>query len=226
MKQTFLQLCQRVYLEGGISGMITTTQNQVGEAQRVATWVRSAYLEILNDQGLVWTPLRKTVSVQLTPGQGTYTFDDFSLPQGVQWDTRSMRVAVNADLSDETFVNHMAFRQFRDYWLFSSRRTVISRPLNVSVDDDTNLRIAPLPDQAYWLDMQYEHFPPSFEADTDTSVLPERYDTAIVWRALRHYGLFEAAPEVVARADMAYKETMQQLWMDQAPEVTAGEPLC
>jgi len=226
VKATFLQLCQRVFIEGGLSGMITTTQNQNGEALRIVTWVRSAYLEILNDQGLVWKPLRKTVSVQLTPGKGDYKFSDFTLPQGVQWDTRSMRVAVNADLSDETFVNHMGFKEFRDYWLFSSRRTTASRPLNVAVDDDTKLRIAPLPDQAYWLNMQYELFPASFEADEDVSVLPERYDTAIVWRALRHYGLFEAAPEVVARADMAYKETMQQLYMDQAPEVTAGEPLC
>lgn len=226
MKQTFLQLCQRCYLEGGLSGMITSTQNQNGEAQRIVTWVRSAYLEILNDQGIVWKPIRKTVSVQLTPGQGTYSFADLGLTGGVQWDTRSMRVAVNADLSDETFVNHMGFKEFRDYWLFSSRRTTISRPLNVAVDDDTALRLGPIPDQAYWLNMQYELFPPQFQDDTDTSVLPERYDTAIVWRALRHYGLFEAAPEVVARADLAYKETMQQLWMDQTPEVSVGEPLC
>jgi len=74
--------------------------------------------------------------------------------------------------------------------------------------------------------MQYQQMPATFQDDGDESVLPERYDTAIVWRALRHYGLFEAAPEVVARADMAYKETMQQLWMDQAPEVLVGDPLC
>jgi hypothetical protein len=206
--------------------MITSTQNQNGEALRIVTWVRSAYLEILNDQGIVWKPIRETVSVQLTPGVGRYSFADLNLDGGVQWDTRSMRVAVNADLSDETFVNHMGFKEFRDYWLFSSRRTVISRPLNVAVDDATDLRIAPIPDQAYWLNMQYEHFPPQFQNDTDTSVLPERYDTAIVWRALRHYGLYEAAPEVVARADMAYKETMQQLWLDQTPEVVVGAPLC
>jgi hypothetical protein len=226
VKQNFLQLCGAVYLEGGISGEITSTQNQNGEAKRVVNWVRNAYLEILNDQGLVWKPIHKTVVVQLTRGQGTYTFADLNLPQGVQWDTHNMRVAINADLSDETFVIHMDFRQFRDYWLFSTRRAVISRPLNVSVDNDTNLRIAPLPDGDYWLNMQYQTMPQTFQDDTDISVLPERYDNAIMWRALRHYGLFEAAPEVVARADMAYKETMQQLWLDQAPEVLVGDPLC
>lgn len=226
MKQTFLQFCQRVYIEGGLSGMITSTQNQNGEALRIVNWVRSAYREILNDQGMVWKPIRKTVSVQLTPGQGTYTFADLTLPQGVQWDTRSMRVAINADLSDETFVLHMPFKEFRDYWLFSSRRTVTSRPLNVSVDDDTNLRIAPLPEAAYWLNMQYEDFPPDFQNNDDVSVLPDRFDSAIVWLALRHYGMFEAAPEVVSRADMNHKITMQQLWLDQTPEVRVGDPIC
>lgn len=226
MKKNFLQLCQDTYREGGLSGQITSTQNQNGEALRVVNWVKNAYLEIMNDQGLVWKFLRKNVAVQLTAGQGTYTFDDFNLPGGVQWDTRSMRVAMNANLSDETFLAHMRFPQFRDYWLFSSRRDTKSRPLNASVDDDTNLRIAPIPDQNYWLVMQYELMGAQFSDDLDESLLPERYDNAIMWRALRHYGMFEAAPEVVARADMGYREAMQQLWGDQAPEVIIGEPLC
>jgi len=226
VKQTFLQLCQSVYREGGISGQITSTQNQNGEALRVVNWVRNSYQEILNDQGLVWKPIRKTVEVQLTDRVGVYTFADFNLPQGVQYDTRSMRVALNADLSDETFVNHMDFKEFRDYWLFSTRRSVVSRPLNVAVDDDTNLRIAPLPDGPYWLNMQYQHMPQTFQNDKDVSVLPERFENVILWRALRHYGMYEAAPEVVARAEMAYKETLQQLYQDQTPEVLIGAPLC
>ena len=226
MQQTFLQLCQSVFREGGISGQITSTLNQNGEALRVVGWVRNAYKEILNDQGMVWKFLRKTAAVQLTPGVGDYTFDDLNLAGAVQWDTRSMRVAVNSNLSDETFVNHMSFNAFRDYWLFSSRRTTQSRPLNVAVDNDTHLRIAPLPEQAYWLSLQYQIMPGPLAEDTDVSILPERFDDAIVWRALRHYGMFEAAPEVVSRAEMAYKEVMQHMEFDQAPEVSVGGPIC
>lgn len=222
----FLQLAQRVYTEGGISGQIASTQNQTGEALRVVQWVASAYLEILNDQGLVWNFLRKEVSVQLTIGEGTYSFDDLNLSQAVQWDIHSMRVSVNADASDETFLMGMRYPEFRDYWLFSSRREVISRPLNVAVDIETKLRIAPIPDQPYWLRAQVQVMPTPLTADEDVPILPARYEMAIVWRALRHYGMFEAAPEVVARADIAYKEVMQQLWMDQSPEVIVGSPIC
>ena len=222
----FLQLCQRVYTEGGISGQIASTQNQTGEALRVVQWVQSAYLEILNDQGLVWNFLRKDIKVQLTPGKGDYTFDDLSIARGVQWDTRSMRVSLNENGSDETFIISMRFPEFRDYWLFSTRRDVISRPLNAAVDIETKLRIAPLPAAAYWLHGQVQVMPEPLIDSDQIPILPERYQMAIVWRALRHYGMYEAAPEVVVRADAAYKETMQQLWGDQSPEVIIGSPLC
>lgn len=222
----FLQICQRVFSEGGISGEINSTINQTGEALRVVNWVQSAYQEILNDQGIVWNFLRKSAVVELTGGKGDYTFDELNLANAVQWDTRQMRIAFNADLSDETFVNHMRFPQFRDYWLFSSRRTVTSRPLNVAVDPDTHLRIAPIPDRAYWLVMQYQINPEGLIDDTDEPVFPVRYHLAVMWRALRHYGAFEAAPEVIMRAELAYKTIMQQLEQDQSFEVVVGGPIC
>lgn len=222
----FLQLCQRVYQEGGISGEIISVQNQNGESQRVVNWVASAYNEILNDQGMVWNFLHPTAVVKLEVGKGEYTFDELNLAQGVQWDTRSMRVAVADNLADETFLLHMGFPQFRDYWLFSSRRTVQSRPLNASVDFSTHLRIAPLPDQPYNLVLEYQIMPEPLVDNEDVPVIPDRFQMAIVWKALRHYGMYEAAPEVVARAEHEYRASMNHIYLDQSPEVVTGEPLC
>lgn len=215
-----------MFTEGGISGQINSTQNQSGEAGRVVAWVAGAYKEILNDQGGVWKFLRKTVNVQLEGGKQSYSFADLNLATGVQFDTRSMRVAVNANLADETDLAHMDFKSLRDYWQFSSRHLMQSRPLNVAVNDDTKLVFGPTPDQAYWVSMQYQSMPEDFTNNADVPVLPARFHMAIVWRALRHYGIYEAAPEVVARADLAYKEVMLQLEIDQAPEVTVGGALC
>lgn len=222
----YLSICQRVFTEGGISGQINSVQNQSGEANRVVGWVASAYKEILNDQSLNWKFLRKTVNVQLEAGKQAYSFADLALAGGVQFDTRSMRVAVRPDLADETDLGHMSFKAFRDFWQFSSRRLMQSRPLNVAVNDDTELVFGPTPDQAYWVSMQYQLMPEDFTNNTDTPIIPSRFHMAIVWRALRHYGIYEAGPEVVARADLAYKEVMLQLEIDQAPEVTVGGALC
>ena len=222
----FLDLCRRVFSEGGISGNINSTVNQTGEALRVVNWVNQAYQDLLNDQAIGWNFLRASASVQLTPGIGTYSFSDLGLATGVQWDTRSMRVAVNSNLADETFLQHMRFSNFRDFWLFSSRRTVTSRPLNAAVDNETNLRIAPLPDQPYWLTLQYQIQPDSLLEDDDVPLFPARFHMALVWKALRSYGMFEAAPEVVARADTEYHVMKLQLEIDQSPEVVVGDPIC
>lgn len=222
----FLEMCQAVFIEGGISGQIGNVQNQTGEAGRVVNWVRNAYREVLNDQAAQWKFLRKTQTVQLTPGKQNYTFADLGLTTGVQFDTRSMRVALNADLSDEQRLSHMDFKSFREYWLFASRRLIQGRPLNASVNDNTEVVFGPIPDQAYYVDMQFQIMPAVLANNNDVPLVPDRFSYAIVWRALRHYGIYEAAPEVVARADLGYKEVMQQLEVDQAPEVEIAGPLC
>jgi len=222
----FLQLCQRVFSEGGITGQITSCENQTGEALRVVNWVSEAYQQILKNQAMNWMFSHQSFTKQLTPGKGAYTFAELGVDRGVKWDTRSMRVAINPDMSDETFLQHMGFPAFRDYWLFSSRRSVESRPLNATSDTQINLRIAPLPADAYWLDFQCEVSAAPLVRNDDTPVFPERFHIAIVWKALREYGMFEAAPEVVTRADTNFQTDIFQLELDQSDEVTAGEPIC
>lgn len=221
----FLQICQDVFREGGISGQISTTQNQTGEAARVVGWVQKAYLEILNDQPEAWNFVRKTATKQLTAGIGTYSFADFGLTDAVQWDTDTMRYASASDLSDEAHLFKRDFATFRDTWLFGAARMQQGTPVDVSVDNDTKLVIGPIPSQAYWLVFDYMAVP-SLTSDADTPVIPTRFHNAIAWRALRHYGLYEAAPEVVARADIAYKEAMLQLTVDQTPEVQVEGAIC
>jgi len=224
--RTFLQLCQDVYREGGIAGQISSVANQQGEALRVVEWVKSAYREILNSDQFSLNFLRMTSTVQLTAGQTVYTKDDLNLALLGQWDTRTMRVAVNADLSDETYLVGMRYPEFRDYWDFSTRRQTTSRPLNCSVTPETNLEIKPVPDRDYYLNLQWIQVPPDLVDNGDLPIIPDRWVMAIVWRALRHYGMFEAAPEVVMRADTNYNEIMLRMTLDQSPEIVVGGPLC
>jgi hypothetical protein len=224
--KNFLQICQDVYREGGISGHITSTQNQSGEAHRVVEWVRSAYREILNSDQFNMNFLRKRSIVQLVAGTSTYTKGALGLATLGQWDTRTMRVAVNANMSDETFLIGMRYPEMRNQWLFSTRGQVTSRPLNCAVTPETNLEIRPIPDQNYYLNLEWIESPVDMILDDDIPVIPNRWVALIMWRALRSYGMFEAAPEVVARADSAYNEMMLQMTLDQSPEIIIGPPLC
>ena len=222
----FLALCQRVFIEGGISGQITSVQNQTGEALRIVTWVNSAYREILNSDQFSFGFIRREHQFQLTPNVGIYSGVDMALPKLGQWDTRSMRVSIYQDRSDKTFVFNMRWPEFRDFWRFSTRSTIAARPLNCSVDQGTKLQLGPLPAAAYWLNFQYLEVPSDLQDNDDLPAIPERWQMVIVWRALRHYGLFEAAPEVVIRAEAAYNEIMLRMTIDQTPEIVVGPPLC
>ena len=222
----FLTLCQKVYLQGGISGQITSTQNQTGEALRIVNFVQDSYREILNSDQFTFGFIRKEVHKQLVLGQGTYTKAELDVSDLGQWDTTSMRVSINEDRTDETFIIGQRWPAFRDYWRFSTRRYTTSRPLNCAINQDTNLEIGPVPDAAYWLTFQYIDVPADLLADADVPVIPDRWQMAIVWRALRHYGMFESAPEVVMRADAAYNEIMLRMTLDQSPQIVVGPPLC
>lgn len=224
--KSFLQLCQDVYREGGLSGSITTVHNQSGEALRVVEWVKSAYREILNSSNFEMNFLRKSSIVQLTAGQSVYTKEDLNVPTLAQWDINTMRVAVSSTMADETFLAKMRYPQFRDFWNFSSRRTIQSRPLNCTVTPETNLEIKPTPNADYYLAFEWVNEPPDLADDTDTPVLPSRWVNCIMWRALRHYGMFEAAPEVVTRADNGYRTIMVQMRLDQSFGIIAGGPIC
>lgn len=221
----FLQLCQRVFIEGGVSGQLSSTQNTSGEALRIVNWVKSAYEEILNDQPEAWVFVRKTVSKQLTAGIGTYSFADLAIADGVQWDDDTVTYATTSDLSDEASLNKLSFTKFQSVHRFGSTRVKTGTPVDVSIDNSTSLVLGPIPDKAGWLTFDYKAMP-TLISDNDVPVLPARFHSAIIWRALRHYGLYEAAPEVVARADIAYKEVMLQLTIDQTPEVEVEGPLC
>ena len=223
----FLQLAQRVYLEGGISGMITTTQNQVGEAQRVVGWVQAAYQELCTEDPTRWWFLRERRSVQLPAlGQGEYTPAEMGIDDLYTYDTNTFRVAADPSLADETYVFGRRWPEFRDYWRFSSRRETIARPLDVSVTPNKNLAFGPLPDRQYYVQFEYVKKAPDLVKDDDVPLVPPEYHMAIVWLALSHYGMFEAAPEVVLRAENKYNEMVTRMFVTQTDEIAVGGALC
>lgn len=218
----FIEICRRVAQEGGVSGTIATVVNQTGEAGRIVGWVQDAYRDICINEPSQWNFLRRHFMVQLVANQGEYAFEELitQLPLEEQtkfasWALDTVRVGADPGMLDETFCESLQWPAFRNMWRFSSRRVTYSRPLNVSVDPQMRLVLGPIPDQAYWLDMEYVMRPEDLALDTDTPLFPERFHMLVVWKALVHYGMFEAAPEVVARAQKNYDSMLLRIDLDQ-----------
>jgi hypothetical protein len=119
----------------------------------------------------------------------------------------------------------MDWEMFRDYYLFGNQRTVTGRPTFFSVKPDKSLVIGPVPDAIYTVNGEYFRQATDLVGDTDVPGITEEYHMLIVWRALRAYGLYESASEVVLRADGEIKRMMSKIENDQMPEITSGPPL-
>ena len=73
LQYNFLQLCQALVQEAGMSGSgPLTTVNQTGELGRVVNWVQRAYADILEKHD-DWNFLRFTFNLPLTIGQSVYS---------------------------------------------------------------------------------------------------------------------------------------------------------
>jgi hypothetical protein len=55
--------------------------------------------------------------------------------------------------------------------------------------------------------------------------MPARFHELIAFRALRAYGIFMAAPEVIGRADDQISRIGAELAVDQLQVITSGPPL-
>ena len=82
---TFLEMCQAVVSEGGISNDVapTTVTGQVDQLARVVNWVSRAWVEI-QEKHIDWDFLRVEDVATTTPsaGQYIYTPDDFGIVDG------------------------------------------------------------------------------------------------------------------------------------------------
>nr|HPL79494.1 hypothetical protein [Burkholderiaceae bacterium] len=69
---------------------------------------------------------------------------------------------------------------------------------------------------AYKLRIEYWKEPSELAADADTPDMPDRFHMLLVWAALQEVAKFDAAPEVLARAEKNHGALKFALTMDQS----------
>lgn len=222
-----LQLSIRLRQEVGASGTgPTTTLNQVGEMKRLVDWIDQSYLEI-QEKRPNWNWMIDSFSFQTVAGQYEYTPTEAGIVATfANWKTDSMRTFLtSAGVGTEQFLSPMAYRDFRDYYLFSTRRTSLAQPLQVAVAPNKNLLLGSPPVDAYTCHGEYYKLPHEMLLDADIPNIPPRFHMIIVYRAMMDYGLFEAAPEVIQRGQSGYDLMMKKLEDDQLMDVELAGPI-
>lgn len=216
----YLQLTKRLQMECGVSGApYATVQNLTGEPLRLATWINAAWLDIqaIHED---WQWLRVSTSFVTVSGQGQYTLAQCNTTNFGLWQRDTFRnYNTAAGTSTEIFMPYVDYEEWRDGYLFGALRQTKTRPFVASIAPDKSICLGPIPDVGYTVTADYFTKPVDLVLDADTPTIPDKFNMAIVYRAMMFYGDYEAAPEVISRGASEFHKQLRRMECDRLPEV-------
>jgi hypothetical protein len=222
---TFLQLCQNLRSEAGISGTISSTQNQVGELARVVTWIRRAYRDIQNLYPN-WNFLRTDFTFPTIASADTYLPTAVNIADHGAWKVDSLRCYLTSvGSTDEQWLDYVPWEDFRDTYKFGANRSITGRPIKVSVKPDQSLVFYPTPDDVYTIVGERFKSAQELNENADIPLIPAQYHDIIMWRALIFYGEFESAQEHLSTGEAEYKRLLRSLEARELPNLTIAGSL-
>lgn len=220
---TFLELCQAMAIEAGISGGVVSVSGQVGEAQRVVGWVARAYKYVQNLHE-DWKFLRRNVEFAAVANQSVYDAEMAGVDPAEfgQWCflDKWRAYLTGAGYADEQPVRYVDYDDFRRLYLYSTSRLQPGRPLVVTVAPDQSLMFWPTPDADYTIVGEMYRAPAIMTRDTDVPIFAARYHDAIMYRALMSYGEFEGDATVMATAQTELARELDGMESFYLPKMT------
>ena len=233
---TFLQLVNTARMEAGLaSGDLTTLQSGLNqESTRFKTWVRDEWRRI-QVSSPSWQFLRVSGEFTTTADQGLYTpqqagatSDGTSTGTSIlaDWKRDSFRLSTSGSgYADEAILGYMPWDTYRNLYQYGAMRAARSKPVVFTVDPQKNILLGQVPNGSYIASYEFYRTPQELSADTDEPLCPARFHDLIAYRALRAYGIFMSAPEVISRADSVIDTLAADLANDQLPAMMTGNPL-
>lgn len=205
----------------------TTFVGATGRVADLIRWVKDAWNEIggMKDEWWFKQTLFSFSTASLAPSYDPAAAP-LSLADFADWVPDSFRYYPTATgQRGEVPVAWMQYRDFRDYYLLGSRELDPGPPVAVAASPEKHLLVGPKPNADYTIRGMYYATTPELTAEADIPGIPSRFHKLIVYRALQAYGLTEAAPETIARAERGEARLILQMTRHQAPTPQVGGPL-
>ena len=213
----YLQLVQRLHRESGRSTAAPTTVVNANERHaRLFDWVADAWRNLQIEREWRW--MRTTLDVALTVGQQTYTGAGLGADRFRRWrlddDTYNPWLYIDGSPNTLWPLQYTQLDEFRELYVY--RTWGATTPVAWTFDEANQLIVGPQPALAYKLRMEFWKSPTELAADEDAPDMPEEFHLLLMWRALQEVAKFDAAPEVLARAEKNHAGLMHRLLLDQA----------
>lgn len=223
----FLELCQRMRQESGISGTgPTSVVNQSGESKRIVDWVRQAWIDL--QLWHEWDWMRGEFTLNTVAGTQAYSAADAGLTDCKYWHEDTFRIYKQSEgVSTQQYFTPSDYDWFRDVYMFGGTGSMQGRPNTFAVRSrDKALVLGYIPDDVYVVTGEYQKSPQQFAADADNPTgLESEFEMLIVYIAMTKYAGYAAAQEVMADAVSRFKPLMarmEQIWL---PPLSMGGPL-
>ena len=195
---TFLEICQMVRREAGLSGDgPAAVTGQSGQMQKVVKWTIQAWQAIQTirpNWNFLWS---ESGDLSLASAQGIYDPDgDWSVTDLEEVDSNTMLIYKTSDGVDtERELEYLPWKDFRGNYARRADAVPDNYPQAWTVRPDGDFQFHPVPDDTYTINFDYRHSIQVFAADADTPTgLPLRFHEIIAWRALMYFGFHEDAP--------------------------------
>lgn len=203
MYKTYLNLCQRLIEEAGISGTLASVVNQTGEQKRVVEWIKRATTE-LEGKWFDWNFLHTFSTINLIVG-----VRDYPAPADHNsWDTAT--AVIPADSMPLVF----------EQWVRKKTdptQAVAGDPYMFTVLPSQAVRFYDTPSTVAAVTIEYWKIPTILVNNTDEPAMPEQFRDIIVWKALQYYANYESADEVKAQALENFTDRLDQLESRELP---------
>lgn len=234
---TFLDLVNLARSEAGIdSSDLSTLQSGLNaESARFKSWVAREWLRLQAEHD-DWDFLRTTFAFTTTASQFAYTpkeagatTDGTSAGTSIlsRWKEDSFRVSTfGSNYADEAILIPIGYDRFRNLYQFGNNRVGSGKPVNFAVrPSDRALCFGLMPSGQYDINGEFWRTPQELSADDDEPLMPAKFHDLVAFRALRAYGIYMAAPEVIGRADESIGRLYAALAGEQLPQFGMGPPL-
>jgi hypothetical protein len=230
---TFLELVRDLARESGtLAGgvQIGTLTNVTGRADKLAAWVRKAWINIQNERQ-DWPWMRREFQSSLAIGVARYTGADLRLvrfsrfigdrPYGAGRHFATFTLWDPAEgQADEGAIQEIDY----DLWRVRYGRGAqeLNRPTVWARSHLQELCLGAIPDKAYAITGEYRVLPQVLTSNDDVPELPVEYHNAILLEALKLLGISDESPQTASSAISEYVLARQNLNRDYLPELTIG----
>jgi len=211
----YLQLCQDMARDVGIPGsgpddVESTSLSE--EENNIVRYINQANIDVESrwfDWNFLWTEVDLSATADVSTLTSPTDLGNWKL-ETVIWNKTS---------SNYQILEYMDWDDYTEMYKYGTIST--GTPEAFSVKPTNVLDLYPTPDVVGTVSAEYFKVPTTLAEDSDTSLIPTRFNRIIIARAKLYYAENEDAPEIMSGSLAEFEDLLDKLEADELPSQKA-----